>query len=59
MQAHLEEFRTDAAECTLISNLATVLKKTRELFARLGEHLSVLALEAEGAMAAKLDDNIA
>ena len=48
----------DAPECTLISNLATGLKK-RELFARLGEHLSVLASEVEGVMATGLVDNVA
>jgi hypothetical protein len=32
MQAHLEKLRSDAAECALISNLATNQEK-RELFA--------------------------
>jgi hypothetical protein len=44
MQVHLEKLRTDAAECMLINDLATDIKK-RELFARLAEHLKVLASE--------------
>ena len=50
MQAHLEKLRSDAAECGLISNLATNQEK-RELFARLAEHLTVLASEVERAIA--------
>ena len=50
MQAHLEKLRSDAAECALISNLATNQEK-RELFARLAEHLRVLASEVERAIA--------
>jgi hypothetical protein len=50
MQAHLEKLRSDAAECALISNLATNPEK-RELFARLAEHLTVLASEVERAIA--------
>jgi hypothetical protein len=53
MQAHLEKLRVDAAECKLISDLATDLQK-RELFARLADHLSVLAYELEQAIAAKM-----
>jgi hypothetical protein len=49
MQAHLEKLRADAAECTLISDLATDAKK-RELFARLADHLKVLAAEVERAI---------
>jgi hypothetical protein len=52
MQAHLEKLRSDAAECALISNLATEPEK-RELFARLAEHLAVLASEVERAIASK------
>ena len=55
MKAHLEKLRTDAAECALIRDLATDLKK-RELFARLADHLSALASEVEAAIAAKLAD---
>jgi hypothetical protein len=50
MQAQLEKLRTDAAECALIRDLATDPKK-RELFARLADHLSVLAAEVERAVA--------
>jgi hypothetical protein len=42
IQAYLEKLRTDAAECALISDLATDVPK-RELFSRLAEHLSLLA----------------
>jgi hypothetical protein len=42
MEIHLEQLRADAAECRLMSDLATDLQK-RELFAALAEHLSVLA----------------
>jgi hypothetical protein len=51
MEAHLEKLRTDAAECAIISGLATN-KTKRELFARLSEHLTVLASEVEKAIAA-------
>ena len=51
-QAHLEKLRADAAECTLISDLATDPQK-RELFARLAKHLSVLASEVERALGPK------
>ena len=50
MQARLEKYRSDAAECALISNLATNREK-KELFARLAEHLTVLASEVERAIA--------
>ncbi len=53
MHAHLEKLRTDAAECKLMSDLATDLRK-RELFARLADHLSVLASEVERAIAVKV-----
>jgi hypothetical protein len=51
MEAHLEKLRNDAAECAIISGLATN-KNKRELFARLCEHLIVLANEVEKAIAA-------
>ncbi|MGJ4953830.1 hypothetical protein [Bradyrhizobium sp. HKCCYLS20291] len=41
-----EKLRADAAECALIRDLATDRDK-RELFARLAEHLSMLATEVE------------
>ena len=50
MEAHLEKLRRDAAECAIIRDLATDSKK-RELFAKLAEHLSVLASEVERAIA--------
>ncbi|MFL5240027.1 MAG: hypothetical protein ACJ8EL_21015 [Rhizomicrobium sp.] len=53
MRAHLEKLRADAAECTLISDLATDFKK-RELFARLAQRLDVLASELERAIADRL-----
>lgn len=52
MTAHLEKLRIDAEDCALISKLATDMQK-RELFARLAEHLSLLASEVERVMAAK------
>ncbi|WP_083218912.1 hypothetical protein [Bradyrhizobium icense] len=48
-QAHLEKLRKDAAECRLISDLATSQAK-RELFDRLARHLSSLADQVEQAM---------
>ena len=53
MMAHLEKLRINAEDCALISKLAIDLQK-RELFARLAEHLGVLASEVERAMAAKM-----
>ncbi len=53
MRAHLEKLRTDAAECLLISNLATD-KAKQDLFARLAEHLSALAAEVEQTIAEAL-----
>jgi hypothetical protein len=53
MQAHLEKLRSDAAECQLISNLATD-KAKQALFARLAKHLDGLAAEVERAIAEAL-----
>jgi hypothetical protein len=50
MLEHLEKFRSDAAKCALISKLATNQEK-KELFARLAEHLTVLASKVERAIA--------
>ena len=58
VQTRLEALRSDAAECKLISDLATDLQK-QELFARLAEHLSVLASEVERAIAAKVSGTVA
>ncbi|KRR20014.1 hypothetical protein [Bradyrhizobium retamae] len=49
MEAQLERLRTDAEDCALISKLATNPHK-RELFARLADHLAVLAGEVERAI---------
>jgi hypothetical protein len=53
MQMHLEKLRKDAAEYSLISDLA-IDRAKRELFARLAQHLEVLAREVERAMAEKM-----
>ena len=50
MRIQLEKLRTYAAECASTSSVATDLQK-RELFARLAEHLGVLASEIERAIA--------
>ena len=56
LMAHLEKLRIDAEDCALISKLATDMQK-RELFARLAEHLGVLASEVERAMATRMADS--
>lgn len=48
-QAYVEKLRRDAAEATLIRDLATDPIK-RDMFGRLSEHLSRLADEVEEAM---------
>jgi hypothetical protein len=48
-QTRLEALRKDAAECALISDLATTPQK-RVLFASLAALLSTLAAEVERAM---------
>jgi hypothetical protein len=53
MQTHLEQLRTDAAECGLIRHLAIDPTK-RELFTRLAVHLETLAIEVERPMAVSL-----
>jgi BA14K-like protein len=45
IQAHLKKIRSDAAECLMLSSLATDGKG--EVFLRIGEHLNGLALELE------------
>jgi hypothetical protein len=52
MHAHREKLLKDAAECELISRLATD-KEKRELFARVAEHLKTLAVELERAIRAR------
>ena len=54
MKAQLEKLHRDAAECAIIRDLATDPKK-RELFAKLAEHMSVLASEVERAIAEDTD----
>jgi hypothetical protein len=51
-QASLEKLRKDAAENRLIADLATN-KAKREAFAKLADHLTVLANELERAMIAR------
>jgi hypothetical protein len=45
IQAHLKKIRSDAAECLVLSTLATGGKQ--EVFIRIAEHLNALALELE------------
>jgi hypothetical protein len=52
MRTKLEKLRLDAADCDLISKLATNHAK-RELFARLSRRLLDLATDVEAAIAAK------
>ena len=54
MHKHREKLLRDASECKLISDLTTDVEK-RELFARMAEHLKVLASELERAIARKMD----
>jgi hypothetical protein len=49
MRAALEKLLTDAEECALVSKLATD-KAKQELFARLAEHLKVLADQVQAAI---------
>ena len=58
MQAQLEKLQRDAAECALIRDLATDPKK-RELFAKLAEHLAVLASAVEQAIGESTGSDIA
>jgi hypothetical protein len=53
MEAHLEKLLRDAAECELISRLATDVAK-RDLFNHLAVHLKMLADEVERAMGQKI-----
>jgi len=50
MTEQLEKLRIEAEDCALISRLATDPHK-RELFARLADHLKVLAEDVERAIA--------
>ncbi len=55
LQEKLEKLRVDAADCELISNLATDYAK-RALFARLSRQLLDMAAEVESLIAAKSKD---
>src|SRR5258708_10694380 len=54
IQAHLDKIRSDAAECILLSSLATDGK--REVFARTAEDMSALASEIEKPIATNIVD---
>jgi hypothetical protein len=56
MQEHLDKLRADAAEFSMMSVLATDAQK-REYFARLADHLNVLASEIARAIAGKMGDS--
>jgi hypothetical protein len=56
MQESLDKLRADAAEFSMIGVLAADAKK-REQYARLADHLYVLASEIARAIAAKADDS--
>jgi hypothetical protein len=53
LREKLEKLRADADDCALISRLA-VDKVKRETFARLAEHLTQMAADIEGVIAAKI-----
>jgi hypothetical protein len=52
MEQHLLKLRADAEECSTISRLASDPQK-QDLFAKLAQHLNVLASEVARAIAAK------
>ena len=54
MQAHLDKLLEEAAECKLISELATD-KTKRNLFEKLAEHYQILATEVEQAIRSRSD----
>jgi hypothetical protein len=53
LQAHVEKLLRDAAECKLISDLATAHEK-RGLLGRIAEHYEMLAAEIQRAIAERL-----
>jgi hypothetical protein len=55
MQLHLQKLLADAEECAFISSVATSQEK-KELFARLAQHMRVLASEIERAIASRIAD---
>jgi Mor family transcriptional regulator len=56
MQESLDKLRADAAKFSMMSVLATDAQK-REYFARLADHLNVLASEIARAIAGKVGDS--
>jgi hypothetical protein len=52
MEAYLEKLRAEAAECKRISDFATD-KEKRQLFARIADHLNVLAGDVAKAIDSK------
>lgn len=54
IRAHLEKLQVQTAECEMIRDLATDMKK-RELFTRLAEHFRVLAAALQRALATQND----
>jgi hypothetical protein len=55
MEQHFLRLRADAEECSNISRLATDPQK-RDLFAKLAQHMNVLASEVARAIAEKKTD---
>jgi hypothetical protein len=55
-QEHIDKLRADAAEFSMIGLLAADAKK-REQYARLADHLNVLASEIARAIATKASDS--
>ena len=51
IQTHLSKIRSDAAECILLSGLATDDAR-REMFVKTAQHLNLLAFEIEKTIAA-------
>ena len=56
MQESLDKLRSDAANFSMMSVLATDVQQ-REYFARLADHLNVLASEIARAIAGKVGDS--
>jgi hypothetical protein len=56
IQTHLDKIRSDAAECLLLSSLATDGK--RDVFAGMAQHLNALAFELEKTLATAEANNV-
>jgi len=52
LEIQLEKLRSEAAECRVLSDVATDPEK-RELFAKVGQHVAALVAGVEGALAAE------